>query len=118
MNGWKDYETWNVSLWIQNTECLYRLALECAGFQEFKNVMKNDVGSFVTDDGVAVPRELEALIFNEHLTYGKQEGSGLGLYVVKRVAELHGGSVRYERSCDKTHFTITMPLNFGVFRCQ
>ena len=30
-----------------------QLALECAGFQEWKNVMKNDVGSFETHDGVA-----------------------------------------------------------------
>jgi hypothetical protein len=29
------------------------LALECAGFQEWKNVMHNQVGSFKTDDGVA-----------------------------------------------------------------
>ena len=52
MNGWKDYETWNVALWIQNTGYLYRRALECFGFTEFKNVMKNDCGYFETRDGV------------------------------------------------------------------
>ena len=52
MNGWKDYETWNVALWIQNTECLYRLALECCGFTEFKKVIKEDCGFLETRDGV------------------------------------------------------------------
>lgn len=26
-NGWKNYATWNVALWIQNTEVLYRFAI-------------------------------------------------------------------------------------------
>ena len=25
-NGWKNYETWNVTLWLQNDELLYALA--------------------------------------------------------------------------------------------
>ena len=51
MNGWKNYETWNVSLWIQNEELLYRTALEAVGFQDFINTM-HSWNSFETDDGV------------------------------------------------------------------
>ena len=53
MNGWKNWETWNVALWINNDQSLYNLALECCGFTEFKNVIKNDCGFLTTNDGAA-----------------------------------------------------------------
>jgi hypothetical protein len=31
-NGWANYETWNVALWIGNDESLYRMAKQCAKF--------------------------------------------------------------------------------------
>ena len=51
MNGWKNYETWNVSLWIQNEEHLYQLALMSAGFQSFMNQLI-EWGCTETADGV------------------------------------------------------------------
>ena len=57
-NGWKNYETWNVTLWIQNDEYLYYLATEIvkhggtdAPYQVFVRCMKNDCKP-ATDDGV------------------------------------------------------------------
>ena len=50
-NGWANYETWNVALWIQNDKGLYSEAKHCANYQELVNLLY-DCGSKETPDGV------------------------------------------------------------------
>ena len=51
-NGWANYETWNVALWIQNDEGLYNLALTLSDYQELVDVLYNEYGVTETKDGV------------------------------------------------------------------
>jgi len=48
-NGYKNYETWNVALWISNDQRLYNIAKECNNYSEFLEYMEWDAK---TGDGV------------------------------------------------------------------
>jgi hypothetical protein len=50
-NGWANYETWNVSLWIQNTRALYEVATNCGTYARFVEYMHEEQ-IFETGDGV------------------------------------------------------------------
>lgn len=50
-NGWKNYETWNVSLWVQNDEFFYSLAQESEDYQHFTDMLR-DLGIVETPDKV------------------------------------------------------------------
>jgi len=51
-NGWKNYETWNVTLWISNDETLYNVALDCSSYEAFVFEMQTTFESQSTPDGV------------------------------------------------------------------
>ena len=51
-NGWENYETWNVALWINNEEGLYNLAMEAGDYETLVDVLYNDYGVKETQDGV------------------------------------------------------------------
>jgi len=48
-NGWANYETWNVALWIGNEEHLYDLAKKAGTYEKFL-ICVGDNGA--TGDGV------------------------------------------------------------------
>ena len=64
-NGYENYETWNVALWIQNDEGLYNFAKECGSYQVFSDSMR-EVGYTETPDRVAYNDSgLDLLVLDE-----------------------------------------------------
>ncbi len=55
----------------------------------------NDVVLTFVDDGDGVPMAFQHRLFDAFATQGKEEGTGLGLAMVKQVAEAHGGTASY-----------------------
>ena len=50
-NGWTDWTTWNVALWINNDQTFYSIAKECKNYADFLYEMQAMIGSFATPDG-------------------------------------------------------------------
>ncbi|MDD1721009.1 MAG: ATP-binding protein, partial [Euryarchaeota archaeon] len=63
----------------------------------------------VQDTGEGVPEDMKETLFSP-LATGKAKGTGLGLAVVKRIVEAHGGTIEFESDEGKgTTFTVTLP---------
>ena len=50
-NGWADWTTWNVALWIRNDQTFYSIAKDCKDYMDFLYEMQAMIGSFATPDG-------------------------------------------------------------------
>jgi len=64
----------------------------------------------VEDDGEGIPEDLTLKVFNEFFSSKGTEGTGIGLLVVQKVAEEHGGTVSFDSiPGEGTTFTVTIP---------
>ena len=65
----------------------------------------------VSDNGRGIPKEVRERLFEPFVSYGKENGTGLGLAVVQKIMEDHGGSVTVESTSPQgTVFRLWLPL--------
>lgn len=74
----------------------------------------------ISDEGIGIPENKLNCIFdrfkqvdNKHVRKG--EGSGIGLYLVKSLVDMHNGDVYVESKLGKgSTFTIKIPIKYGI----
>jgi signal transduction histidine kinase len=64
----------------------------------------------VSDNGPGIAEPIVEKLFHPFVSFGKENGTGLGLTVVQKIVQDHGGNVLMERTPEaRTVFRITIP---------
>ncbi len=63
------------------------------------------------DSGPGLPPEIESRLFQSFATHGKEDGTGLGLALVKKIVDDHQGEIRVEsKAGEGVTFRLRLPL--------
>ena len=72
----------------------------------------------ISDTGIGIPSSDVARIFDvfyrsDNAKLAEEVSSGVGLYIVKQIVEVHGGTIRVKsKEGEGTTFTVVLPKNF------
>ena len=73
--------------------------------------VKGGVEIRVSDNGRGIPELIRDQLFEPFISHGKENGTGLGLTVVQKIVQDHGGDVMVEKtSAEGTVFRLLLPL--------
>lgn len=74
-------------------------------------VKRNQYCIYLKDSGTGIPEEVQKNIFHPFNT-SKENGTGLGLTIVKTILQNHGGDIELVETSEKgTTFMLTLPIN-------
>ena len=74
--------------------------------------VNDDVEIRISDNGPGVPEAVRERLFEPFVSYGKENGTGMGLTVVQKIIQDHGGDVVVENTSPAgTTFKINLPLH-------
>ncbi|HXZ30883.1 MAG TPA: ATP-binding protein [Terriglobales bacterium] len=66
----------------------------------------------VADNGRGIPESIRGKLFEPFISVGKENGTGLGLTVVQKIVQDHGGDIVVENTSQEgTVFRVTLPLS-------
>jgi signal transduction histidine kinase len=69
----------------------------------------------IEDNGPGIADAVRDRLFEPFVSYGKENGTGLGLTVVQKILQDHGGDIAVEKtSASGTTFRVNIPLNPSV----
>ena len=66
----------------------------------------------ISNTGATIPKEKQKYIFNKFYQSDEShttQGNGIGLAIVKRIVDLHGGEISVESGDGLTTFTVSLP---------
>ena len=66
----------------------------------------------VSDNGAGIPEDLRPHLFEPFVT-SKARGTGLGLALVAKVVQDHGGVIEFDTSSQGTEFRMFLPIADG-----
>jgi len=78
---------------------------------------KDTLAISISDEGIGIPAEAQARIFGKFFRADnakelKKEGTGLGLFTARRIAEKHGGTLTFESEAGQgTTFFVQLPIH-------
>ncbi|MGM0510871.1 MAG: PAS domain S-box protein [Thermoplasmatota archaeon] len=71
---------------------------DCNEMKIYSQIEEDECVVIVEDDGAGIPYESKEKIFDKGFKRGETAGTGLGLYMVKEIAESYGGKVEVKDS--------------------
>ncbi len=79
---------------------------------ETSKIDNNHIKLSIIDNGTGIPDEIKPKIYEPFVTYGKSGGTGLGMAIVKKIADAHNAQIKVESEINKgTRFDIIFDLN-------
>ena len=105
------YEALDTEKGIIKLETRYRhgsLASVLGGREKFEL----PIAVTITDNGIGIPEDIEKSIFEPFVTT-KANRTGLGLALVAKIIDGHGGIVELNANFQKTSLTVFLPVHSG-----
>jgi signal transduction histidine kinase len=76
-----------------------------------RKLSEHEVEIVVRDNGPGIPEDIRGRLFEPFVSSGKQNGTGLGLTVVQKIVQDHGGRITVESTSESgTIFRVVLPL--------
>jgi signal transduction histidine kinase len=110
-SGWFDPKKLERALYNLLLNSCEAVALEGGRIHVGLSEVQGGVEIRVSDNGRGIPELIRGQLFEPFVSHGKENGTGLGLTVVQKIVQDHGGDVTVEKtSAEGTVFRFLLPL--------